>query len=199
MKRTHWSRTRLTAFLRTLQTRYGYAGSSRIDAASKEAGVDLRRLIRTTFGSLGAAKAAAGLETWPLWTKERLEKEVRRLAGQGIIRSRRFRKEHRRLVAACERHYGSWSAALRHAEVPLEARPPTLGPVKYGHEDVLRILKDAWKRRDVRVNPLRRKHAGIYKATLRIFGTWQSGLKAAGVPPAVYATRMSARRTAIKG
>src|SRR5262245_41685477 len=150
-----WSRTRLVAVLKALEAKHGFAGSSHLLLESKRLGIDLRRRIRSVFGSLREAKVQAGLRTWPLWTAEALVSEIKRLADKGTLRSRRFRQTNRRLVAACERHFGSWSAALTRASIPLEERPPRTGPVKYGCEDVLRILRDAWKRRDVRVNTLR--------------------------------------------
>src|SRR5689334_7760533 len=107
------------------------------------------------------------------WTRLSIIKEVQRLAKKGPLWFRHLRRDHRPLLRAAERLFGRWPLALRGAGVPLYSKGKNPGPAIYTRGSVLKIMRTAWGRGDVRIDPLRRRHAGIYKAARRFFGTWQ--------------------------
>jgi hypothetical protein len=185
-----WTRSRLLELLKDLEARHGFAGTNSLDAASQEAGTDLRRRIRKEFGSLGNAKKLAGVKTWPLWTRERIVAGLKRRAKAGIIHYRELRREDCALAAAIERIFHSFPAACEAARVPANHEPKN-SPWKWTRENIAAVLEDAWKRRDIRVSSLRKEYPGIYKGALREFKTWQAALRHAGVPKYAYAGRMS--------
>jgi len=62
------------------------------------------------------------------------------------------------------------------------ARPPAgvPGGTKWMTMDILRVLRGAWARREIRVIGLKeRPGSGIYTAAVLAFGSWHSGLKGA--------------------
>lgn len=196
MAHRDWTRARMLKLLRDLEKQYGFAGSSHLDALSRRLKLDLRKRIRNTFGTLREAKRRAGLKVWPLWSDERIYKALKTHARRGPIRYRQLKREDGALVAAIERRFGSIHPAMKRAGV--EPAQPIHSAWKYPRERILSILSEAWKRRDIRVNPLRKRYPGIYKAAILECDSWQNALREAGVPSWAYATRMSAHRVALQ-
>ena len=201
--RVKWTRSRLLSVLSTLSERGKdeYFGSAYIASESKKLRVDLRRHIRRHFGSVRELQKELGVPNRGTWLKEQAKnqvvRELKAYAGRGRLRYGELRRTNPSLFWACDRAFGGWRKALNAVQFPMESRPLNRGPLKYTPELILKILAKAWERRDVRVNTLRRQHCGIYKATIREFGSWKDGLGAAGVPSWVYATRMSAHKAVL--
>jgi hypothetical protein len=198
---TRWTRSKLLEVLAPIARTREYLGYARIDAESKRLGKDLRRAIRKHFGSLGAVQVLLGVPTRLAWSRQRDRRQVfqglKKHSAEGRLAYGRIYELDRPLISACRRAFGTWTTALDAAGIPPHLRPTNRGALKYTRQVVIKILKESWSNRDVRVASLRDKYSGIYQATLREFGSWNAGLKAAGIPEYAYSSRMASRRVVL--
>jgi len=145
------------------------------------------------FGSWSAALEAAGVEPAAAgrrvaaYTRECVISRLREhaAAGQPIV------IKHPRLsgyVKAARRLFGSWASALKAAGIPTPER--AIKRVHTRESIITRLRAHAGAGQ-----PVLTKHPGLGgcgSAALRLFGSWASALKAAGLPPSV---RRRPRRT----
>ena len=164
-----------------------------LDRESARIGRDIRSALRVRFGSLRAARARLGIssERPPrIWTREKVIRELRSLAQGGRLRHSLVERSNPKVLRAVKARFGGWIAGLAAAGVE--------AGTKWVAADILRALRGAWAKREIRVNALKRQlGGGIYPAAVRSFGSWPAALQAAGVPSKAYETRMASRRAAL--
>jgi len=189
-----WEKVELVQILRRLSRGGRFVGSGLLDRESARIGRSLRSAIRVQFGSLRAARAQLGLPSKRpprIWTREAVLRAVRRLARGGRLRYSQVEKTNPRLLKAMKSTFGGWLAGLAAAGVDRGT--------KWMPADILRALRGAWAKREIRVNVLKeRLGSGIYPAAVLAYGSWPAALNAAGVPAWAYATKMSSRRSFLK-
>lgn len=184
--RRRWSRERLLAELRRLET--SGVPLREIDCARHVRG--LTQAARRLFGGWDQALAAAGLKRPPrrtlrhgAWTPERVLAELRELAPNAP-RARQALRIRPALVRAAWKFWGSWARALQAAG----GQPPEPPRRKWTRESILQEIR----RRAQAGEPLQARRVaascgGLWAAARREFGTWVAALRWAGVcetPPA---------------
>lgn len=150
------------------------------------------------FGSYRHAVTMAGLDYQqfikkPWWTKPwviRLIKQAHRQKQDLSWRAVSHRQDalgHAAIAAARPRLFGSWNAALRAAGLD----PDKVS--RYHHWDRQAILKTLVehhrKRRPINSGHMQRAIPGLYGAAIRIFGTYDEALRAAGIDPSTVRQR----------
>jgi hypothetical protein len=183
-----WTRRELIDFLRKFEKKYGFAGAWRLERVRRKGFVNVRWAIKRVFGSLRRGKEIAGVQTWPIWTRERAREEILALARQGKrVSKNSVLAQNPRLVAGAVRAYGSWRKALEASAGDLDR---ILGPgtgrarqfETWSREKVVRSLQVLHRTgRDLR--RLRERRGSLYSAAQRWLGGWRQALEAAGVPP----------------
>lgn len=135
--------------------------------------------VRRHFRTMSAALAAAGLSSVdaakriaPVWTREAVIAELRRLAKQnGVVKSTDLPSG---LARACTRYFGTWEQTLA------AARVKGLGHVPRGHwtrERVLEVLRD--RERDGLPNSSTELPSSLMSAVWRTFGSIDAARAAA--------------------
>jgi hypothetical protein len=144
-------------------------------------------VVSGAFGSWNAAVAAAGLPVTPFgYTDElvidALRADARSLGRTPTVEDWRMRDLSVPGIGAVIRHFGSWNAGLRAAELPLTHEVGV-----WTRERVLVALRrDAARRGRTPVRAdwsraARRRPSASTVAAL--FGSWNAGLRAAGLDP----------------
>lgn len=126
-----------------------------------------------------------------VWTSERVIDEIRALEKQGVdLRHGSVQDDHKRLVSAAIRYFGSWRAAVEAAGVDYEdlrksseeQRLQKIG--KWSSERILEEIKDLKAQgEDLRAVIVKNKFPALFSAAVspRYFGNWRHALEAAGV------------------
>ncbi len=144
---------------------------------------DLWRAARRHFGSIGAARDAAGVASPDRnyrWTQTLVIEEIRRVWRQGVVITETELEKAGRydLLGGIENHIGSIVKARRLAGVP--------GPPKVFRRrerwDEQRVILEI-EERDRGNEPLAKSKApvALVKAAQRYYGSWQKAIEAAGL------------------
>lgn len=108
------------------------------------------------------------------WSAERVISEIKALKD----RSAKFnQKTFPSLYGASIRHFGSWKKAVEAAGFPYEAISRKKAT---GYWDRERLVEAIQKLSEKHSNFVRKKHADLYSAALRIFGSWEKAVTASG-------------------
>lgn len=118
------------------------------------------------------------------WSKELIRQEIAKFLdfSGGVNEYNVARDYNRRMVAASERHFGSWEAALADSGVvytPKRRQPKT--KIKWSKDLVLSSIKDLEKRGNLQSRHVQENHNKIFNAARRYFGDWATAVEAAGV------------------
>jgi len=141
------------------------------------------KAVRRLFGSWATAREAAGVEfvrkplSPRIHTRESIIARLREhaAAGQAIV------IKHPRLsgyVKAARRLFGSWASALKAAGIPTPER--AINRVHTRESIIARLREHAGTEQPIVTRHPRLGGCGI--AARRLFGSWASALKAAGLP-----------------
>jgi hypothetical protein len=125
------------------------------------------------FGSWRAALAAAGLPLPTKWTRERVLAIIRHRHQQQMPLTGEWRDDPRLYQAAIV-HFGSWTDALRAAELPREPR--------WTRERVIAALQERYAQRRSMKN-VRDDDWWLYYHAKKAFGNWRTAIQAAGLTP----------------
>lgn len=138
------------------------------------------------FRNWGAALRAAGIDpdacrAFRTWTESEIVRAIRRDARAGLpINS--FAVQHRetKLVSAAERHFGSWDAMLRAAG--FDPRQHRLHRPPLAREDVIQLIRQRHADGES-VNSSAMRSGCVVNTGIRLFGSWDNALRAAGLEP----------------
>ncbi len=126
-----------------------------------------------------------------VWTAERVVEDIQGLDKQGVdLRHGSVQDEHKRLVSAAIRYFGSWRAAVEASGLDYEKlrksseeqRLQKIG--KWSEERILEEINDLMSRgEDLRAVMVKNKYPALFSAAVspRYFGNWRKALTAAGV------------------
>lgn len=177
-----WTREEMIAALRSVQRTHGNTRARTLDAIARRNGSGIVHSIDYHFGSLRAARRAAGVPIVQGWTRDKIIAALRRESRNGVFRYGSVRAKFSGLVRATETHFGSWRQAIRAAGLQATWPHNHFGRyMQWTKETVRQILRQAARKGPVTIDPLRKKYAGIYKAACRQYGSWWKALDAAGV------------------
>jgi hypothetical protein len=164
---------------------------------------------RRLFGSWSKAVLAAGVDPTKLqrvvpWTRERVIEDILTRALRDESLAARS-MQPRSLVAAGQRFFGSWSAALEVAGLDPKATtfrttaPPTRAPARtpatgtepthrpaqsWTREAVIAAIQTRLRQqKPMNASALYRDDAALYLAARRCFSNWRNALIAAGLSP----------------
>ncbi len=108
------------------------------------------------------------------WTKAEILREIRSLTN---LSAKSNQRGFPSLYGATIRHFGSWrkaveAAGFNYSEVVKRKMP--------GYWNRERLIKAIQQLSEKHSNLVRKKHADLYSAGLRLFGSWEEAVKAAG-------------------
>ena len=109
------------------------------------------------------------------WDKRTIIKEIRAWHRRGRYLCH-VRVEYPALQAAAERHFGTWSQAVRAAGYA----PGPRAPRKWTPQRVIEEIKARYTP-DISLPELRRRNPGLASAAQRRFGSWARAVRAAGL------------------
>jgi hypothetical protein len=124
------------------------------------------------FGSWRAALDAAGLPLPTKWTRERVLAIISHRHQQQMPLTAAWRDDPRLYQAAIV-HFGSWTDALKAADLPRERR--------WTPDEVIAALKSRYIRGQSMKN-VRDHDRSLYSQARRVFGSWRNAIHAAGLP-----------------
>ena len=139
-----------------------------------------------SFGSWKSAIEAAGIDyaeisLIPIWTKEKVLKNVKQLKASGAdLISTKVAAEHDRLFWWAVHFFGGWEKAVRAAGITNynDYR-------KFRQWDGEKVKKCIRKRiregKKINAGAVQRDDGGLVMAANRIFGTWEKAVEAAGI------------------
>lgn len=108
------------------------------------------------------------------WSKTAIVEEIKNLPEYSAKYVQRARPE---LYGAAVRHFGSWKSAVEESGLDY-ANARKKRPLGYWtRETVIENIRTTEKKHSAYV---RKKHADLYNAALRIFGSWKNAVEAAG-------------------
>lgn len=178
-----WTKEEMIAVLRSAQRSHENTLARTLDKVARRNGSGIVHSIQYHFGSLRAARRAAGVPLVQGWTRDKIIAALRRESRNGVIQYGSVRAKSSGLVRATETHFGSWSQAIEAAGLHATWRHNHFVPcMQWTKETVRQVLRRAARKGRVTINPLRKKYAGIYVAACREYGSWWKALDAAGVP-----------------
>lgn len=184
---TRWSREEMISVLQSIHRDHGDTLKDTLNKFARRNGAGISNALRYEFGSLQAARKAAGVpppipKRSRVWSPEKVIAELQAESKKGLIRYGRLLAHRPSLLTAATKHFGRWSLAVEAAGVTTSWRHNHSGhSMKWTKENVLGVLREAARKGKVRINPLRRKYAGIYIAARREFGSWWKAVSAAGI------------------
>jgi hypothetical protein len=144
----------------------------------KRIGRDLRWAVKNQFGSFTRARAMLGLKDPPPWTKGLVLASLKDLGDRGWFTYGRIESEARPILSATAR-LGGILAAISWAGLETGCDPK----LKWTTMKPKDVLRNAWKRRELRVNVLKKLYGGgICPAARREYGSWRNALRAVGIP-----------------
>jgi hypothetical protein len=136
-----------------------------------------QRLFGSWAAALRSAAVPAGrLPRWPEWSRERVRGDIRRRAGSGKpLHWAAVNREEPALYWAAQRLFGSWKRSLAAAGVD----PRKTGGRPLWTRDTVRAALGRRQRegRSLRSTDVRREHTALYKAALRVFGSWRAAIR----------------------
>lgn len=114
-------------------------------------------------------------KTYRRWTKETIIQEISLIPDYSAKSVQRLRPE---LYGAAVRHFGSWKKAVECCGLDyFTARKKR--PLGYWtQETVIKSIANLEQKHSAYV---RKKHADLYNAALRTFGSWEKAIVAAGL------------------
>lgn len=108
------------------------------------------------------------------WTKEEVLREIRSLSN---LSAKFNQRSFPSLYGATIRHFGSWKNAIEAAGFHYPEVVKRKMPGYWNKERLIEAIQGLPKKHS---NLVRRKHADLYSAGLRLFGSWEKAVKAAG-------------------
>jgi hypothetical protein len=109
------------------------------------------------------------------WTKHSILDEIRMLVDRSAKQNQRERPS---LYGACIRHFGSWKSAVEAAGFDYSISARRKVPGFWDHQRVIEAIR---KLPEKNSNHARTKHADLYSAALRHFGSWKDAVEASGM------------------
>jgi hypothetical protein len=186
LRRPRWTKARIVGLIRQAKKSghplHWSAVISRRDELAKAAFASLQPRL---FGRWKIALGAAGLDSsdvalYRRWDRKSIAEELRRRSQKKKpLNSGAIQAADAGLHAAAVRHFGSFDKALTAAKVdPADVRMRR----RWSQADVVSSIKAAAKRGQLLSDSQVRKHSpALYGASVRLFGSFVSARKAAGV------------------
>jgi len=149
----------------------------------------LQRAALRLFGRWDAALRAAGINPAAVrktreWSREAVVRRIRELAGEGRqLNSAAVQEFEAILVSAAHRYFSSWDEALHAAG--LDAEMWRKQAPAWTQDRLIRTIREAYAR-DGKVNHAvvaAWKGNSLTRAGVRLFGSWDAALRAAGLDP----------------
>ncbi|HUB25309.1 MAG TPA: hypothetical protein VL992_07745 [Tepidisphaeraceae bacterium] len=186
LRRPRWTKARIVGLIRQAKKNghalHWSAVTSRRDELAKAAFASLQPRL---FGRWKMALTAAGLDSadvalYRRWDRKSIAEELhRRSRGKKPLNSGAIQASDPGLHAAAVRHFGSFDLALEAAKVdPADVRMRR----RWSRDEVVASIKAAAKRGQAVSDSQVRKHSpALYGASVRLFGSFVSARKAAGI------------------
>ena len=149
----------------------------------------LQRAALRLFGRWDAALRAAGINPAGVrktreWSRKAVVRRIRELAGEGkALNSAAVQEFEAILVSAAHRYFSSWDAALYAAGLNAEMWRKQAPP--WTQDSLIRTIREACAS-GVKVNhavAAAWKGNSLTRAGVRLFGSWDAALRAAGLDP----------------
>lgn len=185
-RRPYWTIQRVIAVIKTARKQqkdlHWGAVSKRKDTLGRASHAAVQKRL---FGSWARALQASGVDPdevamYRRWDKPSLAFELRsRAADDEVLNAGDLQKEDAGLHAACLRHFGSYSAALKAARLnPEKIRRRRT----WTKQQVIDALKRRVRRKQgIADQHVRRSDLPLYGACVRLFGSYTNARSAAGI------------------
>lgn len=108
------------------------------------------------------------------WTRDTVLFEIRALPN---FSAKRNQRSFPSLYGAAIRHFGSWRNAVEASGINYELSLKRKAPGYWNRERVVQAIRILSEKSSVYV---RKEHADLYSAGLRVFGGWKEAVEAAG-------------------
>ena len=179
-----WDKSKVVGELRDLQKK----GKGLWGRAVRRSSPYLDRAARRCFGSYQRAAKAAGIQAKSLeappfrfWSPQRIIDDLKSLRRKSprMLKPATLMADHPRLLQACRRRFGSYSAALNAAAIPYAEVARVTAPALSSAQIVQR-LQDLFERgKDMRYSKMAENYPRILNASRSHFGSYQAAMAAA--------------------
>lgn len=169
-----WSREAITQEIR----RRHHEGLSLASTVVSHEDSGLLKAAHKHYGSWPKAKESAGVAPqWRRWDRDAIAEELRRRHHEGLSLSSRFiyRNVDSGFVAAAQRHFGNWRAAMQAAGLTTITRQWSRAAVS---EEIRRRHR---QRLSCSSSVVNREDSGLVRAALEYWGSWRLAMADAGL------------------
>jgi hypothetical protein len=179
-----WNKVRVVGQLRELKKK----GEGLWNRAVRRTNPYLDRAAQRCFGSYERAARAAGIKPASLrappyrfWSPQRIVRELQALRQKGpeSLKPANLMADNPRLLQACRRRFGSYSAALQTAQIPYAEVARVTAPVLSPAQTIERLQGLFERGKDMRYSKMVQDHPRVLNAARARFGSYQAAMAAA--------------------